>query len=128
MVWFEFVNGARGYWDACRYHETDGDDPRYTFGRFFIEGDRGALWLDLDGTITCKPLGEPARKVDYAHSRRSFAGDCVLATQQHFIDRLRDGRPFETSGEAYLKTLRVVEAVYRSAEIGTPIRGLELEH
>ncbi len=38
------------------------------------------------------------------HDRRGFAGDCVYATQRHFIDRLLDGKPFETGGADYLIT------------------------
>jgi hypothetical protein len=40
----------------------------------------------------------------------------VYATQRHFVDRLLDGLPFETSGEDYLITTAVQEAVYASAE------------
>jgi hypothetical protein len=32
-----------------------------------------------------------------------------------------DGKPFETSGEEYLKTLAVQEAVYQSAETRSPV-------
>jgi hypothetical protein len=35
--------------------------------------------------------------------------------QRHFIDRMLDGKPFETNGREYLKTLAVQEAVYESA-------------
>jgi len=44
-----------------------------------------------------------------------------LLAQRHFIDRLLDGQPFETSGEEYLKTLAVQEAVYQSAETRSPV-------
>ena len=55
------------------------------------------------------------------HRRRGFAGDCVYATQRHFIDRLLDGKPFETSGEDYLITTAVQEAVYQSAARRAPV-------
>jgi hypothetical protein len=46
----------------------------------------------------------------------------VRATQQHFVDCLASGRPFESGGREYLKTFGVVEAAYRSAEIGQAVR------
>jgi predicted dehydrogenase len=118
---FEFEGGAVGLWDANRYNESTAEDPRYTFGEFLVEGDGGSIRLAADGTITVQPLGEPERVHEYEHSRRGFAGDCVLATQRHFVDRLRDGGPFETSGPEYLKTLAVQEACYESSRLGRPV-------
>jgi hypothetical protein len=54
----------------------------------------------------------------YVPSRDGFAGDSVAATFAHFIDRLADGAPFETSGEDYLRTLAVQDAVYASTASG----------
>ncbi|QDU39543.1 putative oxidoreductase YcjS [Maioricimonas rarisocia] len=124
LLFFEFASGARGTWDASRYHEPDCENPRYTFGEFLIEGSQGSLRLDYDGRIRIQPLGEPSRKHAYAHSHAGFAGDCVYFTQQHFVEALLNGKPFETGGTDYLKTLAVQEAVYRSASSGQPVRGL----
>jgi len=44
-----------------------------------------------------------------------YRGDSVKATQEHFIECLRTGRPFETSAREYLKTCAAVEAAYVSA-------------
>ena len=54
-------------------------------------------------------------EIPYERADRNFAGDCVYFTQRHFVDRMLDGKPFETSGEEYLKSLAVQEAVYQSA-------------
>lgn len=116
-----FSSGAVGVWDADRYHESTATDPRYTFGRLRVESDRGTLRLDEEGRLWIKPLGEPEREHRYPHERRGFAGDCVLATQQHFIDCLSSGEEFETSGERYLSNLRVETAAYRSAEVNRPV-------
>lgn len=121
LLVFEFANGAIGQWDANRYNEPPhGVDARYTFGEFLIEGDGGSLRLSLDGRLTLQPLGGEEYEVDYPHDRRGFAGDCVHATQRHFIDRLHDGYPFETSGDEYLRTLDVQAAVYQSAKSRQP--------
>ncbi|RPI55131.1 MAG: gfo/Idh/MocA family oxidoreductase [Acidobacteria bacterium] len=120
VVLFEFASGAVGLWDANRYNESLSADPRYTFGDFLLEGDRGALRLDEEGRMLVQRLGERPREHAYHHERRGFAGDCVHATLQHFVDGLRAGTPFETDGRDYLKTLAVQEAVYASAATGAP--------
>ena len=124
VVLFEFSGGARGVWDASRYHEANCDDPRYTFGEFLIEGDGGSIRLYADGTLTVQPLGETEYDHPYRHEPQNFAGDCVYHTQRHFIDSLLAETEFETSGKDYLNTLRVQEAVYQSSESGQPVRGL----
>ncbi|HAV64603.1 MAG TPA: gfo/Idh/MocA family oxidoreductase [Verrucomicrobiales bacterium] len=121
LLVFEFASGALGNWDANRYNEPNHDNPRYTFGEFLLEGSKGSLRLYADGRITLKPLGEPEKEIAYEHRNHAFAGDCCHATQRHFIDRMLDGGAFETSGDDYLKTLRVQDAVYRSAEHRAPV-------
>ncbi len=118
---FQFRSGATASWDANRYNETLADDPRFTFGELLVEADGGSLWLAADGQITIKPLGQSPTKHDYPLTRVGFAGDCVYRTQQHFLDVL-NGAQCETSGREYLKTLKVVEALYESAERNRPVQ------
>ena len=121
LVVFEFANGALGEWDANRYNETTARNPRYTFGEFLVEGSAGSIRLAGDSRLTLQRLGEQEVEVPYACADRNFAGDCCYFTQRHFVDRMLDGQPFETSGEEYLKTLAVQEAVYDSAAQRTPV-------
>jgi len=121
VVMFDFQSGATGLWDANRFNEAASADASFTFGEATIEGSGGTIRLECTGL---QPLGQPIRKIDYTLQRRGFAGDCVLSTQQHFVDCLRAGREFETSGRQYLKSLAVVEAIYESAETKTPQRNL----
>jgi len=65
--------------------------------------------------------GEKEIEVPYERADVNFCGDCVYFTQRHFVDRMLDGKAFETSGEEYLKTLTVQEAVYESAAQRTPV-------
>ena len=122
-VVFEFAHGALGQLDANRYNEpvAANVDPRYTFGTFLIEGDRGGLSLDTQGQLTLRQLGEQPQAVPYLHERRDFAGDCVYYTQRHFAECMLNGATFETDGRDYLKTLAVQEAVYASAASRTPV-------
>jgi predicted dehydrogenase len=111
-----------GIYDANRYNETPAKNPRYTFGEFLVEGNGGSLRLFTDSRLTVQPLGESEREIEYAREDRNFAGDCCYCTQRHFVDRMLDGKPFETAGEEYLKTLAVQEAVYASAASGAPVK------
>jgi predicted dehydrogenase/kynurenine formamidase len=122
LLTFRFVSGAVGVWDANRWNESNFPDPRYTFGEFLVEGSGGTIRLDGDGRLTLQPLGEPEREHAYSHERRGFGGDCVLATQRHFIECLASGAPFETEGREYLRTLEIVEAVYEAARTGQRVR------
>jgi predicted dehydrogenase len=121
LLVFDFASGAVGLLDANRYNEPHFPNPRYTFGEFLVEGDRGSIRLHGDGRITRQPLGEAEREHEYPHEDRNFAGDCCHAIQRHFVDRMLDGGPFETNGEDYLQTLAVQEAVYESAATGVPV-------
>ncbi len=118
LLTFRFQSGALAVWDANRYNESTAADPRYTFGEFLIEASGGSIRLYPDGRLTVQRLGQSELDHPYEHSHRGFGGDCVLATQRHFIDCLRTGQPFETGGEEYLKNLHAVEAVYQAAQVG----------
>ncbi len=118
LLTFRFASGAVGVWDANRWNESNFPDPRYTFGEFLVEGSGGTIRLYGDGRLTLQPLGQPEREHAYQHERRGFAGDCVLATQRHFIECLASGEAFETGGREYLRSLEVVEAVYEAAKLG----------
>lgn len=121
LLVLEFANGAVGVWDANRYNESNAADPRFTFGEFLVEGDAGSIRLAMDGTLSVQKLGAPEERHDYPLPRINFGGDCVYATQRHFIDRLRDGVAFETEGADYLRNLAVEEALYESARRRTPV-------
>lgn len=121
LVVFEFASGGQGLWDANRYNESQATDPRYTFGEFVLEGGRGSMRLDEEGRMWVHPLGAGASAHEYIHERRGFAGDCVRATLQHFVDGLLAGTAFETDGRCYLQTLAVQEAIYQSAASGVPV-------
>jgi predicted dehydrogenase len=121
-VMFDFASGAAGLWDGNRFNEPTSPDARFTFGEALVEGNGGTIRLYGTGRLTLQPLGQSERDIDYELPRHGFAGDCVLATQRHFVDCLRGGDSFETSGSEYLKSLAIVEAIYQSAASKLPIR------
>jgi D-apiose dehydrogenase len=120
-VWLKMKNGVRAFWDANRYNEPNYPNARLTFGESLIEGDEGSLRLYSDGSLTIQRLGEKERQHEYSFQAIEFAGDCVYATQRHFMDCLISGDPFEPNGEDYLKSLSVQEAVYTSSKTGKPV-------
>ncbi len=116
QVFLAFADGATALWDANRYNEVEAQSPRLTFGALRIDATDGHLTLDTEANIRVKNLGQPGRDLPYHFERRGFAGDCVYNLQRHFVDCMQSGAPFESSGHDYLKTIEVVDAVYRSAE------------
>ncbi len=123
-VFFEFAENATGIWDGNRYNEPTSPDARLTFGEALVEGSGGSIRLYGNGRLTLQRLGEKETDIDYEFQNRGFAADCVYATQCHFVQNLMAGRDFETSGTEYLKSLAVVEAIYDSAQAGSPVRDL----
>jgi len=118
LIVCEMVNGATAVLDANRYNESSAEDARYTFGTVRIEGSLGHLELDFDGSITLNLLGQPPKQHDYQPSREGFAGDCVFAVQQHFVDCMISEKPFESNVADYLKSVQLVELAYESAQSG----------
>jgi predicted dehydrogenase len=127
QVLFNFQKGTTVILDANRYNENETGvnlytcDPRTTFGIMRLDGSGGHLIMDSCGDLIIKKLGQDSYHHEYSHPLRGFAGDSCHATLRHFIDCLLSDQEFETNGPDYLKTLEVVEACYRSAEIGNPI-------
>ncbi|MBM1105878.1 Gfo/Idh/MocA family oxidoreductase [Aurantibacter crassamenti] len=115
-VTFDFENGALGFIDASRYHESTAKNARLTFGYWQIDADGGSLRLYEDGKITIQKLGKPEQTHLYTFNDIGFAGDCVFATQKHFIECLQSNQPFMTDVSIYLKNIGIQEAIYESNE------------
>ena len=121
LMILNFESGATAVWDANRYNENNFKTSRYTFGEYLIEGSKGSIRLYPDGKITFQELGKAEKEHEYVHHNIGFAGDCCYIFQRDFVDNLVANLPFETGGHNYLKTLKVQEAVYASAEQKKPI-------
>ncbi|WP_282159918.1 Gfo/Idh/MocA family protein [Ulvibacterium marinum] len=120
-VHFEFANGTLGLLDANRYNENTAQDPRYTFGEMLVEGNKGSIWLNADGSLVYKPLGQPETIVEYKKGKKGFAGDCVYAAQEHYMDCLLNNKTAESEGSLYLRNLEIQEAIYTSSAKGIPV-------
>ena len=82
--------------------------PPQQMDRVEILGTRGTILL-RDGRLSLvTATGTSESDVDLAADyKASFRGAIT-----HFVDRLADGQPFETSPDDNLETLRIVEAAY----------------
>lgn len=121
LMILNFENCATAVWDANRYNENNFKNQRYTFGEYLIDGGKGSIRLYSNGKLTIQKLGKSEKEHEYTHNSLGFAGDCCYIFQRNFIDNLIAQQPFETSGENYLKTMLIQDAVYQSAQIGLPV-------
>ncbi len=84
--------------------------PPAAADRLEILGTRGALTLD-DGALSLSGSTSRRAAFDLSAIYRGSYEDTI----SHFVTRLGDGAPFETSPEDNLETLRLVEDCYRLA-------------
>lgn len=120
IVHLNFKNGAAAIYDANRTTYTERvRTPVY--GMMTLEGTDGKLRLDEDGRIFITLRGGGEFEHHYAIPP-GWKGGSAIAAQQHFIDGLMRGKSFETSGEEYLRTVRVVFSCYESARDNKVIR------
>jgi predicted dehydrogenase len=82
--------------------------PPVPLDRIEIYGTRGAITLHDDRLSLLGDVMHTER-VDLAENYRASYRGAI----GHFVERLRDGRPFETSIADNLETLRIVDAAYR---------------
>lgn len=79
------------------------------------------LWLHPLGDVYHRNAMGEERLAWKNTAHAGYRGDSVCATQQHFVDCLRSGAPFESDAASYLKSVAVMEAGYRSAEEGRAV-------
>ena len=86
-----------------------------------LEGAGGTATLGPHYALTVTRNGEttrehvPPRSFAWQEPPGEAVQDSVVAIQQHWADRLRDGRPPETSGADNLQTLELVFGAYDAA-------------
>jgi predicted dehydrogenase len=115
QVILKMVSGVTAVFNLNRYNESEAAHPHFTYGTIRIDGSEGHLSLNAEGQLFVKKLGQPVQEHCYPLSKRGFAGDCVFALQQHFVEAMREKRPFESSATDFLKSVEVIEAIYQSA-------------
>ncbi|CQR55932.1 Gfo/Idh/MocA family protein [Paenibacillus riograndensis] len=115
-VLFTFVSGMTGIYDANRtVYNAEIRPPAY--GKMTLEAELGNLRLDEDGRIFITLRGGTEQEHIYTIPD-GWKGGSVISTHQHFIDGLHSGDSnyFETEGEKYMISQRIVYACYQSAK------------
>ncbi len=113
LIHATFVSGANGLIDANR---IAGAVPSpVAFGTLILEGERASLRMTPDGALFITDYGEAEQPHEYFKSEIGYKGDSVKAAQEHYADCLLTGQPCESEAEAYLPTVRAVQACYESA-------------
>lgn len=105
--------GLAGVIDGNRHTDLSPNSP--SLGDAFFEFENGALSLKPTGDV-CLLRGGVESLVWKNTVTDGYRGDSVRATCLHFVERLVEGAPFETSGLDYLQSVAAVEAAYRSSE------------
>jgi predicted dehydrogenase len=119
LVQVSFSNGAKGMIDANRI--SGAFPPEVAFGEFRIEGEQAMLRIAADGNLFLTEYERPEILVPMEIPPQGYKGDSVKALQQHFAGCLLSGEEAESEGAEYLKTVRAVDACYRSAETGMTV-------
>jgi predicted dehydrogenase len=101
------ASGLQGIVDGHRYLNPEVEGP--ALGEAGFEGEGGALHIAATGDILSR--GRIVWKNDVVDGYR---GDSVRATQQHFIDCLKNSTRPESEAREYLPTFAAVQAAYRS--------------
>jgi len=119
---FEFRSGATGLFDGNRLNDHVATNPRRTMGEGWIEGSAGVLRLDGEARLWWKPHhGPEALHVYDRGPDDTFGGGACEWLQRHVAAHFLSGAPLENTAREYLASLRVQEAVYRSAAEGRRI-------
>ena len=82
--------------------------PAAQVDRLEILGDKGAIKLD-GPSLTCSGASPGERTYDLATEYQGSYNRTIA----HFVNALRDNKPFETAPQDNLETLRLVEDCYR---------------
>jgi predicted dehydrogenase len=108
------AGGLQGIVEGHRFTAPVPDGP--AAGEALLEGEDGRLLIDATGDIW---LGTARTWTNQC--TEGYRGDSVRATQQHFIQGLQTGEPFESGAREYLKTFSVVQAAYDSVAKGCAV-------
>lgn len=118
-VIFDFDDGVRGIYDADRNLDHRSENTRNTFGEALVEGTKGTLTLDGDGSVKLRLFESLEFETLLARKEwPGFAGDCVYALQKHVVEGLLGKAELENLAADYLRVVELESAIYKSAAAG----------
>ena len=124
-ILFDHAGGVRSLFDGNRCLDHAADNHRRTMGEALLEGTRGTISLNGDGSVWLRKIDKTEQicLLD-PDTWEGFGGDCVHHLQKHVVSGLLNGTPIENDAENYLTVIEIENAIYQSAETG---RKLALE-
>jgi predicted dehydrogenase len=120
LVQVSFTSGAKGMIDANRI--SGACPPEVAFGEFRIEGEHAMVRIEAYGCMFLTDYEKPEIILPMTIPSGGYKGDSVKALQEHFAACLLSGEPSESESAEYLKTVMAVDACYRSAQSGMPVK------
>ncbi len=118
-VIFDFDDGVRGIYDADRNLDHISENTRITFGEALVEGTKGTLTLEGDGSVKLRLFESLEFETLLAPKNwPGFAGDCVYALQKHVVEGLLGTAEFENIAADYIRVVELELAIYQSAAAG----------
>ena len=109
--------GVQLVFDGNRLSSHVAKDSRKTMGEMLIEGEKGCLVLDGDGSIRLRfHESQKWQDVDYEWYDNDFGGDCVFQTQRAALNGILGLSPVVNSGKDYINNILIEEAIYLSHE------------
>lgn len=118
-ILFEHPGGVRALFDGNRHLDHRADNLRRTMGEALIEGTKGTIDLQGDGSVHLRAFGMAQSKLLLPPDTwDGFGGDCVHALQSHVVAGILDGTSIENRAQEYLAVEAIEEAIYTSAQTG----------
>lgn len=117
VILLDYVDGRRAIYDGNRLVDHIAEDRRRSMGDLLVEGDAGVLRVDGEGRIWLRDFGSnDEREHPFSWEARNFGGDCVYLSCAQYLEAFETGAPHPTEARAYLRNIRIENAVYESAE------------
>lgn len=118
-----YADGRRAVFDGNRLASHPAENRRYVMGEAWVDGSAGSITLNGDGGMAFRAHdANTATAIEYPARPDRFGGGCVDALQTHVVAHLLDGAPLQNDSAAYLANMRLVDAIYASAEDGARIK------
>ena len=121
-VLFDFAGGVRAVFDGNRHLDHAADNHRRTMGEALVEGTKGTIQLNGDGSLWLRAFGDREETcILPPDDWDGFGGDCVHALQCHVVSGLLDDAPLENLSDDYLRVIEIEDAIYRSDGTGRKV-------
>jgi predicted dehydrogenase len=121
LLTLHFPDGKLALLDLSWATAARNTRPEWGLHDTWVEGSRGTLRTTSDGQLELSPVGESRRVLPVVIDPDPMV-EGYANTQTHFLECLISGQRFATDGPDTLRTMEIIEAGYRSAALGQPVK------